>query len=322
MDDVTDKLLRDGVEAFLVPMEKLLAGIESKREAVVTGRPTTIESVIPDDLEPRIAERVKKAVEEDVAQRVWQKDESLWGGPGVPEIGNRLGWLTIADAMLEEVPRPRGVRAKACRRTASPTPCCSAWAARALAPEVFRRSFGDADGLRLHVLDSTDAGRRARGRGRHRPLEDALHRLVQVGRDDRDAVPVPLLPRAAEGGGRREPGSHFVAVTDPGSKLLGARRGERLPARVPERSGHRRPLLGAVVLRARAGGPDGRGHRGAARRGARWPSRRCQGYDKSVSNSGLWLGCTLGELSLAGRDKATFVVDDAGLVASASGSSS
>ena len=40
MDDVTDQLLREGVEAFLVPMEKLLAGIESKREAIVTGRPT------------------------------------------------------------------------------------------------------------------------------------------------------------------------------------------------------------------------------------------------------------------------------------------
>jgi transaldolase len=33
MGDVTDKLLRDGVEAFVTPMEKLLDGIESKRKA-------------------------------------------------------------------------------------------------------------------------------------------------------------------------------------------------------------------------------------------------------------------------------------------------
>ena len=38
---------------------------------------------------------------EDVAKRIWAHDESLWGGPGVPEIGNRLGWLTISDKMLE-----------------------------------------------------------------------------------------------------------------------------------------------------------------------------------------------------------------------------
>jgi transaldolase len=34
MDDVTDKLLKDGVDAFVTPMEKLLAGIESKRKDV------------------------------------------------------------------------------------------------------------------------------------------------------------------------------------------------------------------------------------------------------------------------------------------------
>jgi transaldolase len=34
MGDVTDKLLRDGVDAFVTPMEKLLEGIDSKRKAV------------------------------------------------------------------------------------------------------------------------------------------------------------------------------------------------------------------------------------------------------------------------------------------------
>ena len=35
-----------------------------------------------------------------VSERVWARDESLWGGPGVPEIGNRLGWLDIADRIM------------------------------------------------------------------------------------------------------------------------------------------------------------------------------------------------------------------------------
>jgi transaldolase len=34
MTDVTDKLLRDGVDAFVTPMEKLLDGIESKKKAI------------------------------------------------------------------------------------------------------------------------------------------------------------------------------------------------------------------------------------------------------------------------------------------------
>src|SRR3954462_11882293 len=44
MTDVTDKLLRDGVDAFVTPMEKLLVGIESKRQAILTGRPETVEA--------------------------------------------------------------------------------------------------------------------------------------------------------------------------------------------------------------------------------------------------------------------------------------
>ncbi|RKQ91932.1 transaldolase [Solirubrobacter pauli] len=34
LDDVTDKLLRDGIDAFMVPMQKLLDGIEAKRAEV------------------------------------------------------------------------------------------------------------------------------------------------------------------------------------------------------------------------------------------------------------------------------------------------
>src|SRR5215218_3251169 len=44
IDDVTDKLLRDAIELFLVPMAKLLDGIERKREAIVTNRPPAIEA--------------------------------------------------------------------------------------------------------------------------------------------------------------------------------------------------------------------------------------------------------------------------------------
>src|SRR4051795_8479986 len=143
--DVTDKLLRDGVRLFEVSMEKLIAGVESKREAVVTGRPTTFESLIPDELEPAIAQRVQQAVEEQVARRIWQKDESLWGGPGVPEIGNRLGWLTIADKMIEEAGELK-LFAESCRDAGLTDAVLLGMGGSSLAPEVFRLSFGDQPG--------------------------------------------------------------------------------------------------------------------------------------------------------------------------------
>src|SRR5437763_4744964 len=78
LDDVTDKLLRDGVELFIVPFEKLHAGIESAREGVVTDRPKTIESSLPDGLEPKIIARIEQAQAEDLGRRIWHHDETLW----------------------------------------------------------------------------------------------------------------------------------------------------------------------------------------------------------------------------------------------------
>ena len=93
LDDVTDKLLRDGIDAFMVPMAKLLDGIERKREAIVTHRPAAIEADLPAELEPPLAARVKRAHDEDVARRIWQRDGTLWGPEGTPELVDRLGWL-------------------------------------------------------------------------------------------------------------------------------------------------------------------------------------------------------------------------------------
>src|SRR3954449_11992406 len=74
MDDVTAKLLRDGVDAFITPFEKLLAGIESEREAIKLDRPKTFDTSIPDELEAALRKRLEQAQQEDVARRVWHKD--------------------------------------------------------------------------------------------------------------------------------------------------------------------------------------------------------------------------------------------------------
>ncbi len=42
--------------------------------------------------------------------------------------------------------------------------------------------------------------------------------------------------------------------------------------------------------------------------GALVAEQACQHYDSSANNSGLWLGCAIGELAQRGRDKATFAV--------------
>ncbi|HKP90431.1 MAG TPA: bifunctional transaldolase/phosoglucose isomerase [Thermoleophilaceae bacterium] len=309
IDDVTAKLLHDGVELFVVAMDKLIAGVESKREAVVTGKPETIESVIPDDLEPAIAERVKKAAQEDVARRLWKKDETLWGGPA-PELGDRLGWLTIADRMLESAGDLREF-ARACMEDGLTDAVLLGMGGSSLAPEVFRRSFGDGvDGMRLHVLDTTDPGAIL---ATERSIDLAKTLFVvsskSGGTIETRSQFAYFRERVREAVGDEETGKHFVAVTDPGTALADlARENGFLHTFVndPEIGGRYSALSYFGLVPAALMGVDVE----AVLERAQVAEQACQHYDHSSNNSGLWLGIAMGELALHRRDKLTFAVDE------------
>src|SRR2546423_1489846 len=307
IDDVTDKLLRDGVDLFEVALDKLLAGVESKREAVVTGRPETIESVMPDDLEPAIADRVRKAAAEEVARRVWKKDPTLWGGPG-PELGDRLGWLTISDQMLEHAGELREF-AQACRADGLTDAVLLGMGGSSLAPEVFRRSFGELpDGLRLHVLDTTDPGA-ILAVERSLDLSRALFVVSSKsgGTIETRSQFAYFHSRVREAVGDDAAGSHFVAVTDPGTALAELAKEHGFLHTFladPEIGGRYSALSYFGLVPAALMGVDV----GAMLERAQVAEQACQHYDHSSSNSGLWLGVALGELALHRRDKLTFAV--------------
>src|SRR5215217_1612833 len=304
MTDVTQKLLREGIEKFVEPFDKLIAGVELTREGIVTGRPPTIASSIPDDLEPALIERVKQAHSEGVARRIWQRDESLWGGPGVPEIGNRLGWLTISEKMLEHAAELHEF-ADAARADGLEHAVLLGMGGSSLGPEVIRRSYGDVpDGMRLHVLDSTDA--------------DAVLELER--RIDIDKT---LFIVSSKSGGTVETlshmryfyeraggdGSRFCAVTDPGSPLvsLAEERGFRQVFEADPDIGGRYSVLSpfGIVPAVLAGvNIEAMLHR------AQVAEQNCAHFDIGTGNSGLWLGVVIAELARLGRDKLTFVVSD------------
>ena len=304
LGDVTDKLLRDGVRLFVQAMDKLLAGVESRREAVVTGRPARIQSVIPDDLEPGIAQLVKKATDEEVSRRIWERDESLWGGPGVPEIGNRLGWLCIADRMLEEADDLKAFAAQ-CQADGLTDCVLLGMGGSSLAPEVFRRSFGQTGGgLRLTVLDSTDPGA-VLAVERSIPMDSTL--FIVSSKSGGTIETLSHYRYFFEKTGRK--GSQFIAITDPGSKLqeIGEQNGfRRVFLNDPNIGGRYSALSYFGIVPAVLMGAD----IAALLERAQVAEQACQAHDSSSNNSGLWLGLTIGYLASRGRDKATFVVEE------------
>lgn len=230
-----------------------------------------------------------------VAERIWSRDESLWGGPGVPEIGNRLGWLDIADRMLADLPAlttwVKEVHADGLTHT-----LLLGMGGSSLGPEGLGLSFDKP----LGMLDSTDP----------QAVLDAL---------DPAKLSETIFVVSSKSGGTVETMSHFkhfyeltgrngaqfVAVTDPGSPLesLAKAEGFRKVWLADPNIGGRYSVLSyfGLVPAALAKVPL-EGLLSSAVSAA----ETCRSAD---NNPGVLLGEKIGELALAGRDKLTFIVD-------------
>ncbi len=300
MQDVTDQLLREGVEKFVTPMVKLMAGIESKREAIVTHRPRTFDANLPDDLEQAVKRRIEQATSEDVARRVWCKDPTLWGGDAsTPELADRLGWLTIAERMQDELDDLRAF-ADEVRQAGLTHTLLLGMGGSSLAPEVFRASFGAET---FHVLDSTHPDAVAEAEQK----VDLDRTLFIV--SSKSGGTIETLTHFRHFWDRTQSGGQFVAITDPGSPLeqLARDHGFRRVFRAdPDIGGRYSALSHFGLVPAAVMGADVE----ALLDGAQVAAEGCRPDDAGAHNSGLWLGATLGELAARGRDKLTFVVDD------------
>ncbi|HEX8156568.1 MAG TPA: bifunctional transaldolase/phosoglucose isomerase [Solirubrobacteraceae bacterium] len=304
MDDVTDKLLRDGIDAFVTPMEKLLAGIEAKREAIFTGRPETIEASLPDELEPAVAAMVRRAEEEQVARRIWKRDDTLWGPPGQPEVADRLGWLTAHETYADQIDELEAF-AQECIAAGFTDTLLLGMGGSSLAPEVLRRSFGDCQHgcLRLHVLDSTDPGA-VLAQERALDLEKTLF-LVST----KSGGTIETISLFEHFWSLRPHGGQFVAITDPGSSLeaLAGERGfRRTFLNDPDVGGRYSALTFFGLVPAALMGVDVE----RLLDGAGVAAEACTAYHSCEGNSGLWLGAAVAALASQGRDKLTFIVGE------------
>jgi transaldolase / glucose-6-phosphate isomerase len=304
MGDVTKTLLEQGIAKFVEPFDDLVGGIELTREGVVTGRPPTIKSTLPDELEPPVIERVQRAQSEQVAKRVWARDESLWGGPGVAEIGNRLGWLTISEKLLEHAGDLHEF-AESATADGLEHAVLLGMGGSSLGPEVIRRSFGEVPGgMHLHVLDSTDPGAVL---ATERAIELDKTLFIVSSKSGGTIETLSHMRYFYERTGGK--GSQFCAVTDPGSPLveLARERGFRHVFENDPDIGGRYSVLsyfGLVPAVCAGVNIEALLHR------AQVAEQNCAQFDSPESNSGLWLGCVMGEGALQGRDKLTYVVSE------------
>src|SRR5918912_1218843 len=174
---------------------------------------TTIAADVPAPFADAAEQRVQRARDEEVVARVWRRDGTLWAPEGTPEVTNRLGWLDIADRMTEQLDELQRF-AESVRGAGYTDAVLLGMGGSSLAPEVFRRSFGETDGpCRLHVLDSTHPDQ-------VRAVLDAvdLDRALMIVSSKSGGTIEPMSMFKAFNA-RQGDGSHFAAVTDPGTSL-------------------------------------------------------------------------------------------------------
>jgi glucose-6-phosphate isomerase len=254
---------------------------------------TSIEAQLPADLEGAVNARIERARSEDVLGRIEARDGTLWAPEGTPEVTDRLGWLDIADRMAETV-GDLDAFVQEVRDAGLTDAVLCGMGGSSLAPEVFWQSFGPREGyLRLHVLDSTDPDQ-------IQAVLDAidLERALFVV-SSKSGGTIETLSQFKLFHSLQPDGSHFAAVTDPGSQLEGIARDNgfrRIFAGDPEIGGRYSALSNFGLVPAALIGADVAAVLDSAR-----------SVDRAA---GLELGCTIGELALAGRDKLTFAVHE------------
>ncbi len=300
LEEVAAKLEGDGIAAFEKDFASLLKTLQEKVERVCAGR-VRWEA----DLDPSLTAAVEASAAEvagsDVVARIWRKDHTVWKQDPT-EITDRLGWLTVADAMMDRVPELTELT-KTAKADGFTHAVVLGMGGSSLVSEVFRKSFSSEEGLKLLVLDSTHPRTIAR-------LRDSL------------PLDKTLFIVASKSGTTTESISHFgyffelvnnpqqfIAITDPGTRLarLAGLMGFRKVFLNPADIGGRYSALSLFgLVPAALAGVDLNAILDDAEEMA-CASHYCVPVDQ---NPGAWLGIAQGIAAGLGRDKITIVLPD------------
>ena len=257
----------------------------------------------------RITSRLKAWDDARFSECLWQRDGTLWvadpeQAAADPDLENRLGWLDLPKSMAAEVGKLSAFAAEI-RAAGITEVVLLGMGGSSLAPEVLMTVFGNASGFPLlRVLDSTHPDAISALAGKIDP-EKTLFLVSSKSGGTIETLSFYKYFFHFMAGKLKNPGDHFVAITDPGSKLEAIAR-ERHFRRVfssPADVGGRysaltffgllpASLIGIEVENLLAGAAQME-----LAAGPRVPA---------AENPALVLGAALGELALAGRNKVVF----------------
>ncbi len=298
---VTKALVVDGVKLFADAADNLLGAVATKRAKMLGDKVVSMSATLPEGLQKAVDAAAKSWSSDGKLRDLWAGEASVWTGG---DEGKWLGWLRVVDAVTAELPKLQAFQDKVKARGFKDV-LLLGMGGSSLGPEVLAETFGVQPGFpTLHILDSTD------------PAQiKALHAKVDLTKT--------LCIVSSKSGSTLEPnifkayfwdemkkavgdkaGQHFVAVTDPGSKMQAVAEGDTFGDVFfgDKTIGGRYSVLSNFgMVPAAAMGLDLK----AFTEATALMVRSCAAGTPPAANPGAKLGFIMGEAAKAGRDKLT-----------------
>ena len=301
LDRVTYELEVEGVNAFIKSFESLLATLTEASKDIRAGKgPRQWFSL--GRLQPAVDTQVARLQKDDAPRRLWAKDSTLWSADPAKrqEVHDRLGWLDIADKMLEKAEEFEELSEEG---TEYSDVVLLGMGGSSLAPDVLRNTFGAIKGHpRLHVLDTTDPSTILSVRSRIK-LDTSLFVVASKSGETTETLSHFAYFWGQTGGKSRQ----FAAITDPGSSLekLAQDHQFRWVFPNPPDIGGRYSALSYFGLVP--GALMGVNVLGLLDRAIEM-EHSCADSVQVEGNPGVWLGGVLGKLATLGRNKLTLIM--------------
>ena len=237
-------------------------------------------------------------------QRLWQRDATLWTGA---DEASWLGWLDITEYQIAHPIELRNL-AKEVWSAGFRHALLLGMGGSSLCPEVLRLTFGKIPGYPdLHILDSTDP---AQVKAFENKIDIARTLFIVSSKSGSTLEPnifkQYFFERTKEAVGADKAGSHFMVITDPGSKMQQAAETDRFRHIFfgrPSIGGRYSALSNFGMVPAAVMGVDIKKFLDRTQEMV----RACGPSAPVEENPGAALGIILGAAALSGRDKVTII---------------
>ncbi len=306
MQEVTEKLLDEGIQLFADAFQKLLAAVELKKAAPGQAKPKI--QCQHSDFPPPIKQAVDAALEDwqkhGKVSRLWKCDKSLWTND---DEDKWLGWLHVAEDQAAHLQTLAEAAADGVRAGLRHV-LLLGMGGSSLCPEVLATTFGKQLGYpELLVLDSTDP---AQIKTIESQIDVAKTVFIVSSKSGSTLEPnifkQYFFDRAQEAVSKEHAGRRFIAITDPGSKMQ----------QVAETDSFRHIFFGVPSIGGRYSALSNFGMVPAAVMGldvrrlldrTEEMIQACAATVPAGENPGVILGAILGTLANSGRNKVTLI---------------